>query len=344
MGYELFATPLFVSFAVCAVLVNIFIFFAKKKKIFDSRTSNRHIHMPGLSRMGGVAIILAFLLALYLNKKLVLSFPLLGVYVGSLSILLFGIWDDFKQLGWKTQLAFQILLVVVVYFLGLKLNFVSNPFGGLFIFSGLAGQIVGLMISVIWIVLLMNAMNWVDGADGVSGGVTLICATTIFFLSMRPEVNQPPVAIITSALAGSLLAFLIFNINPAKILAGTSGSMFMGFILSSLAIFAGAKIATTLLVLAVPIVDAFWVIIQRFRHKGSIFSPDKRHLHFRLIELGWSQRKICFFYWSITIFIAIIALNTRASGKIMAFIFVAVALLAMMSLIENKSKIVAKTK
>jgi len=93
----------------------------------------------------------------------------------------------------------------------------------------------------------------------------------------------------------------------------------MGFILAVLAIFAGAKIATTLLVLIIPIADALWVIFERYRSKKSIFVPDKRHLHFRLLEIGWSQRKICFFYYGVTAFVAVLALNTRAMGKAVAF-------------------------
>jgi len=231
----------------------------------------------------------------------------------------------------------------LVYAVGLRRVFMANPLTGVLSADTTFGYFFVLLISVAWIVALMNAMNWVDGIDGVSGGVTLIGAGTIFLLSLRPEVNQPPVAIITAALVGSLIAFLLFNFHPSKILAGTSGSMFMGFALAALAIFAGAKIATTLLVLAIPVIDALWVIGERFGAGKSIFSADKRHLHFRLLALGWSQRKVCLFYWSITVFIAIAALNTRAFGKTVTFLSVLILMLAILFAVRKKTLSAEKT-
>ena len=203
-------------------------------------------------------------------------------------------------------------------------------------FHNYAGFIAGLIVVAIWAVLLMNSMNWIDGIDGISSGISLIGGATIFFLSLRPEVNQPPIGIISAVFIGGLLAFLLFNFYPAKILAGTSGSMFMGFVLAILAIFAGAKIATTLLVMAVPIVDALWVIGERFQSKKSIFSADRRHLHYRLLEFGWSPKKICIFYYVITGLIAVLALNTRAVGKTITFVLFGVVMLCMIIWIRNK--------
>jgi UDP-GlcNAc:undecaprenyl-phosphate GlcNAc-1-phosphate transferase len=223
-----------------------------------------------------------------------------------------------------------------VYIKGVRLDYISNPFGGIFLFHNYGGFIVGIIVVVIWTVLLINSMNWIDGIDGISSGISLIGGATIFFLSLRPEVNQPPIGIISTVFMGGLLAFLLFNFHPAKIIAGTSGSMFMGFVLAVLAIFSGEKIATTLLVLAVPIVDALWVIGERFQSKKSIFSADRRHLHYRLLELGWSPKKICIFYYAITAFIAVLALNTRAAGKTITFVLFGVIMLGMLIWIRNK--------
>jgi UDP-GlcNAc:undecaprenyl-phosphate GlcNAc-1-phosphate transferase len=184
-------------------------------------------------------------------------------------------------------------------------------------------------------VLLINATNWLDGIDGLSGGVSIISASTILVLSLRSEVNQPPIAIICSIFIGAVLGFLIFNFNPAKIMAGTSGSMFMGFMLAVMAIFAGTKIATALLVMAIPVIDSVWVITERIRKKRSIFRPDKAHLHFKLLDLGWSQKKICFYYYVITVIIAAIALNTRVIGKSIT-LFLAVLFMTSVSFIINK--------
>ncbi|EKE19038.1 MAG: hypothetical protein ACD_9C00158G0002 [uncultured bacterium] len=339
MDYNLFLMPLLVSFVTAASLLIAFILLGKNRMFRDGRIADRHIHKKNILRFGGVALVVAFVAAIFLNKQLVVNVPLVGVLIASLAIMIFGVMDDVRQLSWKYQLLFQIIIALFVWSVGIRLQYVTNPFGGIFLFENFFWHSIALFFSVAWIVFIMNAMNWIDGIDGVSGGVAFIAAVTIFLLSLRPEVNQPPVGIITAAFLGALAAFLLFNFNPAKILAGTSGSMFMGFVLAIMAIFAGAKIATTLLVLAVPIIDAFWVIGERIRAKVSIFSPDKRHLHFSFLEMGWSQKKICFFYYGITVPIAFVALNTNAQGKIFAFSIIFMFMIAIYISIRKRIKI-----
>jgi len=118
-----------------------------------------------------------------------------------------------------------------------------------------------------------------------------IAKITLFFLSISNLVNQPPLGIISIILAGAVLGFLVFNFHPAKIFMGTSGSMFLGFILATLAIFSGGKIATALLVMGFPVMDAIWVIAQRIKSGKSPFKGDARHLHYRLLEKGWTRKK-----------------------------------------------------
>lgn len=331
---NLFWIPFLTSFTISALLLILFILANRKKTFDDMRISDRHIHHRGISRFGGVALIISFTAALLLNKMLVITVPLMAIFITSGVILIFGIIDDIRQISWKIQIFFQAGIVLFVYSMGVHLQYMTNPLGGIFLFNDSFGYVFGLIITLVWAVLLMNSMNWIDGVDGVSSGITFIGGLAIFILSLRPEVNQPPISIIAAALIGCTAALMLFNFHPAKILAGTSGSMFMGFILAILAIFAGAKIATTLLVMAVPIVDAFWVIGERIRSGDSIFSADKRHLHYRLMELGWSPKIICIFYYVITAFIAVLALNTGAVGKTITFIifvFVMVGLLAVIN-------------
>jgi UDP-GlcNAc:undecaprenyl-phosphate GlcNAc-1-phosphate transferase len=258
--------------------------------------------------------------------------------------LIVGISDDFHELDWKVQLFFQIAVAVLVFVMGVRVELITNPFGG-YIFLNIGKYIFpSLLFVIVWMVLIVNSVNWLDGIDGLSGGVTLIGVLTIFFLSLKPEVNQPPVGIITMAFAGSIAGFLIFNFRPALILAGTSGSMFMGFILATLSIFAGVKIATALLVLAIPVADSIWVIGERIRNGDSIFKSDKRHLHYKLMELGWSQRKISLLFYFVTVLIAIVALNTRAIGKLITIILI-IIIMAIAFLVINKkidSKIALK--
>jgi UDP-GlcNAc:undecaprenyl-phosphate GlcNAc-1-phosphate transferase len=196
----------------------------------------------------------------------------------------------------------------------------------------------GFLLLFAWIFLVMNAMNWLDGVDGVCGGVSLITLAAIFFLSLKPEVYQPPIAIVAVIGIGVVLGFLFFNMYPARILAGTAGSMFLGFLIAVLAIIAGTKIATALLVLALPIADALFVIWQRMRDGVPITRPDKRHLHYRLMELGWSERRIAWFFFGITASIALIALNTQALGKFAALLAVLGILFSLLFFVERQTR------
>lgn len=344
MDYNFFLNPFLISFFIAAVL-GIGLILLNKKKTFGSeeRISDRHIHQRGVSRFGGIALVLAFILVVLLDKRLVVTTPLVGVLIATGAILIFGIVDDIKQLSWKIQLFFQVSIISFVYFLGVRLQYLTNPFGGVFMLDNFLGLLAGFVIAVIWIILLINSMNWIDGVDGVSAGIAFITGVAIFVLSLRPEVNQPPIGIIAAAFLGGIAAFFLFNFNPAKILAGTSGSMFIGFILAVLAIFSGAKIATTLLVLTIPVIDALWVIGERIRSKTSIFSADKRHLHYKLLKLGWSQKSICIFYCGITALIAIISLNTRAVGKIVAFLLLCILMVGILFMVSKKINEVEKT-
>lgn len=336
MNLTLFLVPLLTSFVIATLILVAMILWGYGKKICDKRVEQRHLHKNGVLRFGGVAIILAFVMTICVDQNIVIDSRLKGVLIASVLVLLFGFVDDLRQISWKWQLLFQIAIVFFVYVFGVKLAFVSNPFGEIFLFETFWGLFLSFAIATVWIVFIINAINWMDGIDGAAGGVSFIGVITIFLLSFRPEVNQPPIAIITAAILGGLLAFLVFNFYPAKIMAGTSGSMFMGFALAILAIFAGAKIATTLLVLTIPIVDALWVIVERLRAGQSIFSADKRHLHFRLLELGWAPKQICYFYYAATALVALIALNTHAFGKFVAFIVFVLLIVCLLFLLHQK--------
>ena len=321
-----YVVPFVLAFFSTTVFAVVFLWLGKKIK-WGVRNSFRHIQSGKVLRVGGLAMILAFNLTLLLDKNLVIERELAGIMLASVAILLFGFWDDLKELSWKKQLIFQIILAGFITLCGVRIYYFANPFGA---GSINLGMMASFAVAIFWIVIVMNAMNWLDGIDGLSGGVTLIGALTIFILSLKPEVYQPPMAIISLVLAGVALGFLVFNFYPSKIIAGTTGSMFMGFLLATLAIFAGTKIATAILILALPLIDFLWVIGERWRQKKSIFQPDQNHLHHKLLELGWSQKKINVYFYLITILIAIIALNTRALGKSLTaglFLVVAVAFL-----------------
>lgn len=330
--------PFLVAF-LSTVFLTKFIIFLSKRINFSRRRSERHIHAPGISRLGGVVMILAFNLAIFLNHDLFLTPELYGIMFASFLILVVGIWDDFKELFWETQLFFQISLAILTFIIGVRIYFITNPItGGIISLEQGLGVIFSILLVIFWVVLLINTMNWLDGIDGLSSGVAFLSILTIFFLSLKTEVNQPPIAIMSAILAGTFLGFLIFNFNPAKVIAGTSGSVFMGFSLSILAILAGTKIATALLVMAIPIIDFFWVILERLRKKRSIFHPDQSHLHHKLLEIGWSQRKITLVYCGATALIGVVALNTRIIGKSITLFLATILMLGVYFWIDSRIK------
>ena len=328
-----------IPFITAFILTAVFIFllkFAANNVRWRGRVSGRHINRGNAFRVGGIAMIIAFNLSILLNPDLVISIQLFGVMVASMGILVIGAWDDVREVFWKTQFFYQVAAAIVVFIFGLRVYGLTNPFGGAIHLTAGIGVIVSIFLVVFWIVLMINSMNWLDGIDGLSGGISFIGAITIFILSLRPEVNQPPVAILALILSGVTLSFLIFNFYPSIVIAGTSGSMFMGFALAALAIFAGTKVATAILVLSLPIIDFAWVIGERIRRGKSIFKADRNHLHYKLMELGWSQRKIALYFYSITIMLAIVALNTRVIGKSITLVATVVIMTGALVFINRK--------
>lgn len=330
--------PFLISFLLTVILIVAGLYFGRKIK-WHGRVSPRHIHRAGALRLGGIVMVIAFNLAVILDQNLIITPSLYGVMAASLMLLLVGVWDDIREIFWKTQFFFQVAIAVIIFIMGVRIYFVTNPLtGGIINLDSGLGVIFSIILVIAWVILMINSMNWLDGIDGLSGGITFIGAMTIFFLSLKPEVNQPPMAILSMIVAGTALAFLIFNFNPSRVLAGTSGSMFMGFILAVLAIFAGTKVATSILVMSLPVIDFIWVIGERIKHKKSIFQPDKMHLHYKLLDLGWTQKKTALYFYAITITISTVALNTRFIGKAITLLITAIILAFSLWVISQKIK------
>jgi len=298
---EKYFLPFFYSFALSILLIS-FLLWVGKKYSFNK-----------IKRFGGVAVIFIFVLMVLLDKNLVITKPIVGILVGGVLILLLGLWDDLKNLNWKWQLAFQVIIAIIAISFGVRSGFISNPLGGVI---SLNNPTIYFIFYILYFLIFLNSLNWLDGTDGLAGGVTLASLGAVFFLSFKPEVNQPAVAILSAIAGGAVLGFLVFDWSPAKILAGTSGAWFFGFILASLSIFAGAKIATVMMAALIPILDLVRVVWERWRNRQSIFQKDHRHLHYLLLNLGISERKIFFLYFFASVLIGSAALNLRVWGKL----------------------------
>ncbi len=344
MNLNLYLFPFIFAFSTSVVLIFVIKyitgkFFLGREK---NRKENRHIHSKNISRWGGIAIAVSFLSVILLDKNLVITQDIGGILLGSLIIFAVGFWDDLKEVSWKKQLFFQTLSVVLIFICGVKIYSISNPLGDVILLDNALKILIVILLASIWSIILINSMNWLDGMDGLSMGVYLVGVLAIFLLSLKPEVNQPPVGILAMALSGSILGFLTFNFPPAKIIVGSSGIFFVGFIVAGLSIFAGTKIATTLLILFIPLIDFFWVILKRLLDRKSIFAADQEHLHYKLMKIGWSYWQINIFFYSVTILVAIVALNAKGLEKVLIMFCLLFLMLFFYGFINKKEKLISK--
>lgn len=281
-----------------AVLVSIPIIkmMALKYGYVDLPTS-RKVHQQPMVRLGGISICIGTLTALLLvnglNGLTSLStnstFEFWVIFWGSFGFFLIGLVDDLKGLSPITRLILQVGIASLVWWMGVRIDFVTIPSVGLVNIGGLS-----LPVTVIWLTGVVNAINWIDGLDGLAAGTSGIAALTMFIVCLFT--GQPAAALFSAALMGGLFSFLYYNFNPAQIFMGDGGSYFVGFMVASVSITGLVKgaVATAILlpfvILAVPIFDMTAVILARLRHGKSPFAADKRHLHHRLLQAGLPHR------------------------------------------------------
>ncbi len=301
------------------------------------RPGHRRVNTSPVPRGGGVAVAVAFvsvtLVALILNATFgIVTIPatvgpyeMLGLLVGGVVAAAFGVVDDYYDLRARWQFLGQIGLALFAIVCGITVDFIANPFGTRVI--QLEG-ILGIAFTVLWIAGMMNSINFIDGLDGLSSGIGLIAALTLGIISLTTQVGpfgQPFITVLCFILAGSLLGFLRWNFHPASIFTGTSGVMFLGYTLAVLSILGTAKVAVALLILGVPIIDAFWIIVRRLAEGRSPFSPDRGHLHHRLLDIGLSHRQTVLLIYSICILLALLGMFLSGSTQLYAFMGVLIA-------------------
>ncbi|MDK2820476.1 MAG: UDP-GlcNAc:undecaprenyl-phosphate/decaprenyl-phosphate GlcNAc-phosphate transferase [Clostridia bacterium] len=248
----------------------------------------RKVHHTPMPRLGGVAIYLGFMAAYGLLGYYDGQF--MGLFYAGTFIMLVGVIDDIKSLNPKIKLIGQIIAACILVAYGVRVEFLTNPFADLLILGKLA-----IPVTIFWIVGVTNALNLVDGLDGLAAGTSFIAAVTIAVVAWLN--NEFIVATLSLALAIGILGFLPYNFHPARIFMGDSGSMFLGFNLAALATIGLTKSATVIslfipvVILGLPILDTFFAIVRRFLNGQPIFAPDKGHLHHRLLAQGLTQRQ-----------------------------------------------------
>jgi len=310
------------------------------------RPGGRRRHRGIVSRLGGVALYLAFTAALLISLPLRSWLPpgplgpdpkemirLTAVLLGSTFIFTVGLLDDKYELS-PTLLYLGQTIAALIAIAGLVfIERVMNPFTNeLTVFP----WPLIIAFTLFWYVGMMNTVNFLDGLDGLAAGVAAITAAVLTMLMLRA--GQYSVALLPLALLGATLGFLPYNFHPARVFMGSCGSLFLGFALAALSLVAGARVATILLVLGVPILDVAWQIFSRLRRGRSIGRGDRGHLHFRLLDLGLSQRQIVGLYWGFSAAFGVLALTLSSRlYKLIAIIGLGVVALIVLPLVSRQA-------
>jgi UDP-GlcNAc:undecaprenyl-phosphate GlcNAc-1-phosphate transferase len=300
------------------------------------RPGGRRAHGRVVSRLGGVALFIAFVAAIGVaawRGVLTAGYSagdftrLTGLLIGGVGAFLFGLIDDRFELSPAAQFAFQFLLSLVAVATLLWLERFTVPLLGYVELESYPwGAWVYVPLTILWVMGMMNTVNWLDGLDGLAAGVGAILCLVLAVHMVR--VGQPSVALLALALLGALLGFLPHNVSPARVFLGSGGAFFLGYMLSGLGLIAGGRVATVLLVMGLPIVDVAWQIFDRLRHRRSPTQADRGHLHFRLLDMGLSQRAIVLLYWGFCALFGLLALTVSSPlYKLVALVTIGVGVL-----------------
>lgn len=314
--------------------------YAIKRGIVDRPDNLRKLHSRPVPLLGGVAVYAGLVLGI---AAIVFAFPgafgafikpqyLLGIIAGCTFLLLGGYLDDKYRLPPKLSIIAPLLAASAVILSGVQLSYINNPLGGSIMLDNfkLAGYpVLGGIFIFLWILGMIYTTKFLDGMDGLVSGVTGIGAIVIFLLSQTPVVHQPDTALLAIIAAGAALGFLPWNFHPASIFLGESGSTITGFVLGVLAVISGGKIASALLIMGIPILDVAWVILRRLASNFSPFQADRRHLHFRLIDMGLSQRQTVIFLYVLSAAFGVSGLFLQSVGKLVALAILFLVMVAL---------------
>ncbi len=292
------AGALLTAFLVSLVTTPIVKTLAQKWGAVDVPKDGRRMHDHPIPRMGGLAIFLGFLLSVVLFAPFVqkngLGIQLQSMLLGAVVIVVLGILDDIYALPALPKLIVQIVAAIIAVGGGNLIDTISNPN----IFSADPYWELGWLaypVTVIWIVAVTNAVNLIDGLDGLACGVSTISSMTVLVIALT--VAEPAVAVLMACLAGGCIGFLPYNMNPAKIFMGDTGSTFLGYVLAVVSIQGLFKYYTLIsfvvpfLMLGLPIFDTCFAFIRRIAHGQSPMHADRSHIHHRLIDMGLSQKQ-----------------------------------------------------
>ncbi len=307
--------------------------FAQRIGAIDIPKDGRRMHKEPIPRLGGLAIFGGFLSAILVFGQL--DTPMLCVLLGATIIVALGIFDDVLALGAKLKFIVQIIAAAIpVCIGGLQISLFTNlnpfseaPYFHLGIFAA--------PVTIIWIVGITNAVNLIDGLDGLAVGVSSIAAVTMLAVAMLT--GEMAIAVTMGALAGACVGFMPYNLNPAKIFMGDTGSTFLGYMLATVSImglfkfYAVISFAVPFLILGLPIFDTANAIIRRVAAGRSPMSPDRGHVHHKLIDMGFNQKQAVAILYAISATLGLTAVVLTSSGEVKAIVLLLAVLLAVLA-------------
>ena len=304
---------------------------AYKVGAIDVPKDNRRMHKVPIPRLGGLAIFLAFLLSVLVFANI--DRQMQGILLGSIMIVILGVLDDIMALKALPKLFVQIAAAGVAVWHGCTIQFVSNPN----VFSEATYLNLGWLsipVTIIWIVAITNAVNFIDGLDGLAVGVSAISTASLIVVALL--VKEVNIAVILCALFGACLGFIPYNMNPAKIFMGDTGSTFLGYMLATVSImglfkfYAVISFAVPFLILGLPIFDTANAIIRRVAAGRSPMSPDRGHVHHKLIDMGFNQKQAVAILYAISATLGLTAVVLTSSGEVKAIVLLLAVLAAIL--------------
>jgi len=290
--------------------------FAQKVGAMDNPGEARRIHKHPIPRMGGMAIFLGFLVSVLLFAEI--TKPVQGILIGAVIIVAIGVVDDIISLRYFVKLIAQIIAAIIVVAHGVTIEGLMNPN----IFAAEETVFIGYLsipISILWIVGVTNAVNLIDGLDGLACGVSAISSVTMLVAALL--VAEPNVAVILACLMGACVGFIPYNLNPAKIFMGDTGALLLGYILATVSIlglfkfYAVITFLVPVLAMALPLFDTAFAIIRRLLKGQNPMTPDRGHLHHRLIDHGLSQKQAVAVLYSLSAMLGLTAVVICTGGE-----------------------------
>lgn len=305
-----------VALIICFCATPIVKMFAQKVGAIDDPSDERRVHDHPIPRMGGLAIFLGFILSVVLFVEV--TAQIRGILLGAIIIVVCGAIDDVVSIRPIIKLLVQILAAVLAIAHGVVIEFLMNPnifLGG----EPLALGVLAIPVSIVWIVAITNSVNLIDGLDGLAVGVSAISSATMLVIALL--VPQGETAIILAALVGACLGFMPYNLNPAKIFMGDTGSLLLGYVLATVSVlglfkfYAIVSFVVPMLALALPIFDTVFAFLRRLIRGQNPMKADRGHFHHRLMDLGLNQKQAVAVLYSISALLGLAAVLLATSGE-----------------------------